>query len=304
MSIHIQNLTKSFGTQKAVDSISFDVSKGEIVGFIGPNGAGKSTTMKIITGFISDFEGSVEVNGLDVRSHALEVKKTIGYLPEHNPLYVDMYVSEYLSFIARMFAIPGNIKKQIDHTIEITGLQAEQHKKITALSKGYRQRVGLASVLIHNPQVLILDEPTTGLDPNQIVEIRNVIAEVGKEKTVILSTHIMQEVEAICNRVIIINKGVIVANNDSQTIKKSHESKGTISVEFLETCSQELLAHIPMVDELVQVSATQWLIKPIENVDIRQNIFNFAVQKNLTVLAMQFQEKTLEEVFQELTKKT
>lgn len=304
MSIHIQNLTKSFGTQKAVNSISFDVSKGEIVGFIGPNGAGKSTTMKIITGFISDFEGSVEVNGLDVRSHALEVKKTIGYLPEHNPLYVDMYVSEYLSFIARMFAIPGNIKKQIDHTIEITGLQAEQHKKITALSKGYRQRVGLASVLIHNPQVLILDEPTTGLDPNQIVEIRNVIAEVGKEKTVILSTHIMQEVEAICNRVIIINKGVIVANNDSQTIKKSHESKGTISVEFLETCSQELLAHIPMVDELVQVSATQWLIKPIENVDIRQNIFNFAVQKNLTVLAMQFQEKTLEEVFQELTKKT
>lgn len=304
MSIRIQNLTKSFGAQKAVNNISFEVSKGEIVGFIGPNGAGKSTTMKVATGYITDFEGTVEVNGLDVRTHGIEVKKTIGYLPEHNPLYLDMYVSEYLLFIARMFSLQGSIHKHIAHTIELTGLQAEQHKKIGALSKGYRQRVGLASVLIHNPQVLILDEPTTGLDPNQIVEIRNVIATVGKEKTVILSTHIMQEVEAICNRVIIINNGSIVANNDSHTIKHSQGNKATISVEFLQACTKEMLTGIEMIDELAQVSPTQWLIKPIDSVDIRQNIFNFAVQNNLTVLAMQFQEKTLEEAFQELTKKS
>lgn len=304
MSIRISHLTKTFGTQTAVNNISFEVSKGEIVGFIGPNGAGKSTTMKIMTGYITDFEGAVEVNGYDVRSHAIEVKQSVGYLPEHNPLYLDMYVMEYLMFVARMFKVAGNIKQQLAHIIELTGLQAEQHKKIAALSKGYRQRVGLASVLIHNPQVLILDEPTTGLDPNQIVEIRNVIAAVGKEKTVILSTHIMQEVEAICNRVIIINNGSIVANNDSQSIKQSHNITATISVEFLQACTKEFLTDIPMVDELVQVSDTHWLIKPLDNVDIRQNIFNFAVQKNITVLGMQFQEKTLEQVFQELTKKT
>ncbi|HRS18371.1 MAG TPA: gliding motility-associated ABC transporter ATP-binding subunit GldA, partial [Bacteroidales bacterium] len=304
MSIHIQNLTKTFGTQKAVNNISFEISKGEIVGFIGPNGAGKSTTMKIITGYITDFEGSVQVNGLDVRTKAIEVKKSIGYLPEHNPMYLDMYVTEYLLFVARMYSMKGAIQKQIASIIELTGLQTEQHKKIGALSKGYRQRVGLASVLIHNPQVLILDEPTTGLDPNQIIEIRNVIASVGKEKTVILSTHIMQEVEAICNRVIIINNGSIVANNDSHTIKQSQGNSVTISVEFLETCSKDMLMQIPMVADLIPVSATQWLIKPIDNVDIRQNIFNFAVQNNITVLAMQFQEKTLEQVFQELTKIT
>lgn len=305
MSISITNLTKSYGSQKAVHDISFEVNSGEIVGFIGPNGAGKSTTMKVITGFLSEFEGEVLVNGLDVKSQAIDVKKIIGYLPEHNPLYTEMYVREYLKFIAKVYEIQGSIDEQINQVIEKTGLQKEQHKKISALSKGYRQRVGLASVLIHNPQVLILDEPTTGLDPNQIIEIRNLIAEVGKQKTVLLSTHIMQEVEAICDRVIIINNGKIVANDKSQTIKSaSIGSHGTILVEFLQECTKELLLTIPLIDEAVPVSAKEWLIKPKDGADIRQNIFNFAVQSNLTVLSMQLQEKTLEEVFQELTKRT
>ena len=228
MSISVKNLTKLYGEQKAVNDISFDVQSGEIVGFIGPNGAGKSTTMKIITGYISQFEGSVQVDGLDVRSQALEVKKLIGYLPEHNPLYVEMYVREYLEFMARSYSMPKPYKPAIDAVIEQTGLQLEQHKKIGALSKGYRQRVGLAAVLIHNPKVLVLDEPTTGLDPNQIIEIRNLIANVGKEKTILLSTHIMQEVEAICNRVIIINKGIIVANDKAEQIKQ----QGTLEEAF------------------------------------------------------------------------
>lgn len=228
MSISIQNLTKQYGEQKAVNNISFDVQSGEIVGFIGPNGAGKSTTMKIITGYISQFEGNVQVDGLDVRSQALEVKKLIGYLPEHNPLYVEMFVREYLEFTARIYGVAQPFKPTIDAVIEQTGLQLEQHKKIGALSKGYRQRVGLAAVLIHNPKVLILDEPTTGLDPNQILEIRNVIATVGKEKTILLSTHIMQEVEAICNRVIIINNGIIVANDKTEQIKQ----QGTLEEVF------------------------------------------------------------------------
>ncbi len=236
MSISVQNLTKYYGEQKAVNDISFDVKQGEIVGFIGPNGAGKSTTMKIITCYISNFEGNVQVDGLDVRWKALEVKKLIGYLPEHNPLYVEMYVREYLEFMARVYDIAQPFKPAIDAVIEQTGLQLEQHKKIGALSKGYRQRVGLAAVLIHNPKVLILDEPTTGLDPNQILEIRTLIAEVGKEKTILLSTHIMQEVEAICNRVIIINKGTIVANDKAEQIKQQNETQS------LEEAFQQLTA--------------------------------------------------------------
>lgn len=304
MSISIQNLTKYYGSQKAVNKISFEIQSGEIVGFIGPNGAGKSTTMKVITGFLSDFEGSVLVNGLDVRHQAIDVKKIIGYLPEHNPLYLEMYVREYLLFISKVYEIQGDLNQIVDEVIEKTGLQKEQHKKIQQLSKGYRQRVGLASVLIHNPQVLVLDEPTTGLDPNQIVEIRNLIAEVGKQKTVILSTHIMQEVEAICNRVIIINNGEIVANDNSETIKINTGTQGTILVEFLQDVHKELLVTIDNIEEVVSVSSKQWLIKPKGSFDIRQNIFNFAVQNNLTVLSMQLQEKTLEEVFQELTKRT
>lgn len=218
MSISVQNLTKTYGTQKAVDDISFEIPSGEIVGFIGPNGAGKSTTMKVITGYLSDFEGKVLVNGKDVRTNALDVKKEIGYLPEHNPLYPEMYVREYLSFIARIYGLGKNIENAVNEIIERIGLTKEQHKKISELSKGYRQRVGLASVLVHNPKVLILDEPTTGLDPNQLVEIRNIIETEGKSKTVILSTHIMQEVEAICDRVIVINNGKIVANDTALNV--------------------------------------------------------------------------------------
>lgn len=221
MSISVKNLTKIYGTQRAVDGISFDIPSGEIVGFIGPNGAGKSTTMKVITGFLSEFEGEVLVNGLDVRNNPLEVKKTIGYLPEHNPLYPDMYIREYLSFIARMYGLGNHAEDAVNKVIEEIGLAKEQHKKIGMLSKGYRQRVGLASVLIHDPQVLILDEPTTGLDPNQLIEIRNLIETVGKSKTVLLSTHIMQEVEAICDRVIIINNGQIVANDTAANVKQN-----------------------------------------------------------------------------------
>ncbi|MBR5433285.1 MAG: ATP-binding cassette domain-containing protein [Bacteroidales bacterium] len=221
MSISVRNLVKTYGAQRAVDDISFEIPSGEIVGFIGPNGAGKSTTMKVITGFLSEFEGEVLVNGKDVRSNPIEVKKEIGYLPEHNPLYPEMYVREYLTFIARMYGLNKNIESSVNEIIERVGLTKEQHKKISELSKGYRQRVGLASVLVHDPKVLVLDEPTTGLDPNQLVDIRNLIEAEGKSKTVMLSTHIMQEVEAICDRVIIINNGKIVANDTAANVKQN-----------------------------------------------------------------------------------
>ncbi|MBP5722588.1 MAG: ATP-binding cassette domain-containing protein [Bacteroidales bacterium] len=221
MSISVRNIVKTYGQQRAVNDISFEIPSGEIVGFIGPNGAGKSTTMKIITGYLSDFEGEVLVNGKDVRTNPIEVKREIGYLPEHNPLYPEMYVREYLCFVARMYGLGNQVENAVNEIIERVGLTKEQHKKISELSKGYRQRVGLASVLVHNPKVLILDEPTTGLDPNQLVEIRNLIEAEGKSKTVMLSTHIMQEVEAICDRVIIVNNGKIVANDTAENVKQN-----------------------------------------------------------------------------------
>ncbi|MFT7272690.1 MAG: ABC-2 type transport system ATP-binding protein, partial [Spirosomataceae bacterium] len=225
----VQNLTKIYGTQRAIDSLNFTIKKGEIVGFLGPNGAGKSTTMKIITGFLSATEGSAEVEGLSVTEQPIEVKKRIGYLPEHNPLYVDMYVREFLNFMGSLYGIESKqLKNRVAEIIELVGLSVEQHKKIGQLSKGYRQRVGLAHALIHNPEVLILDEPTTGLDPNQLVEIRNLIKSIGKEKTVILSTHIMQEVEALCERVIIINKGCIVADRKVADILEEGKTVETI----------------------------------------------------------------------------
>jgi len=221
MSIKVQNLSKVYGTQRAVDNISFEVSKGEIIGFLGPNGAGKSTTMKILTGYIPATEGTAEVNGFDVQTSPMQVKSNIGYLPEHNPLYLDMYVREFLDFAGSLYGLKGRaLQLKIDETIERVGLGLEKHKKIGQLSKGYRQRVGLAQALIHNPDVLILDEPTTGLDPNQLVEIRDLIKNVGKDKTVIFSTHIMQEVEAICDRVVIINRGKIVADSTLSDLKK------------------------------------------------------------------------------------
>ena len=303
MSIVVQGVTKLYGEQKALNNISFEVKTGEIVGFIGPNGAGKSTMMKIITGFITASSGQILVNDLEVGTDNLEVRKEIGYLPENNPLYPEMYVREYLGFVASIYNTGVSKKKLIDNIIELTGLIPEQKKKIGSLSKGYRQRVGLAQALIHNPGVLILDEATTGLDPNQIVEIRNLIKEAGKEKTVMLSTHIMQEVEAICDRVIIIDKGIIVANEEKSKIYSViKRPKQVIHVEFENDIKEALLLEIANVSTVRQIKKNTWLIEAEGDEDIRPLIFNFAVKNNLTVLSLQKQESNLEEVFRHLTK--
>ncbi len=302
MSIVIQGVTKLYGEQKALDNVSFQVKTGEIVGFLGPNGAGKSTMMKIITGFIPASSGQVLVNGLEVGTDNPEVKKQIGYLPENNPLYPEMYVREYLGFVASIYNTGTPKKKQIDNIIEVTGLIPEQKKKIGSLSKGYRQRVGLAQALIHNPGVLILDEATTGLDPNQIVEIRKLIKEAGKEKTVMLSTHIMQEVEAICDRVIIIDKGVIVANEEKSSIYSIiRRPKQIIQVEFDKDIKESLLAAIANVTTVKQIKNNLWLLEADGDEDIRPALFSFAVNNNLTVLSLQKQESNLEDVFRHLT---
>jgi ABC-2 type transport system ATP-binding protein len=302
MSIIVQGVTKLYGLQKALDNISFEVKTGEIVGFIGPNGAGKSTMMKIITGFIPASTGTVSVNGLPVEDNNPEFKKQIGYLPENNPLYPEMYVREYLGFVASIYRAGSSLRKQTDSIIELTGLSPEQNKKIGSLSKGYRQRVGLAQALIHNPAVLILDEATTGLDPNQIIEIRNLIKEAGKEKTVMLSTHIMQEVEAICDRVIIIDKGVIVADEDKVNIySRIKNPKQVIQVEFDKETIESALAQIANVKNVKNVRNNLWLIEAEGEEDIRPSLFNFAVKNNLTVLSLNKQESNLEDVFRQLT---
>jgi len=302
MSIVVQDVTKYFGEQKALDNISFEVKTGEIVGFLGPNGAGKSTMMRIITGFIPASSGKVTVNGLAVEADNLEVKKQIGYLPENNPLYPEMYIREYLGFVASIYNTGISKKMLIDNIIELTGLAPEQNKKIGSLSKGYRQRVGLAQALIHNPAVLILDEATTGLDPNQIVEIRNLIKEAGKQKTVMLSTHIMQEVEAICDRVIIIDNGIIVADElKSNIYSKIKRPKQIIQVEFDKNILESLLAKITNVSTVKNIRNNTWLIEAEGNEDIRPSIFNFAVKNNLTVLSLLKKESNLEEVFRQLT---
>ena len=303
MSIQVKELTKIYGQQKAIDQISFEIKTGEIVGFVGPNGAGKSTTMKILTGFIPPTSGEATINNLDLIENSLEIRKNIGYLPENNPLYLEMYVKEYLEFVAGIYKLGNKTQSRIKEIIDQTGLGIEQNKKIGALSKGYRQRVGLAQALIHDPAILILDEPTSGLDPNQIVEIRNLISEVGKEKTVMLSTHIMQEVEAICNRIIIINKGKIVAD-DSIDLIYSHTQDQfiTIVVEFDKDVKQKNIEEIELVDKVAKIDNKNWLIQSSSTEDIRQNIFNFAVKSGFAVLSMQKKEKSLEEVFQELTK--
>ncbi len=296
MSIKVSQLTKVYGSQKAVDKISFEVNRGDILGFLGPNGAGKSTTMKIATGFIPPSEGTVEVEGIDVVTDAIGARRRIGYLPEHNPLYLDMYVHEYLAFIGEVHGLKGKaLKDRIMEMIGLCGLSVEQNKKIGTLSKGYRQRVGLAQALIHDPSVLILDEPTTGLDPNQLAEIRNLIKKISRDKTVILSTHIMQEVKALCNRVIIINSGSIVAND---TVENLTESQQVLKVEFQSAVD---LAHLNKFGTVRAVSKTLYEITHTSKKDLRSEIFELAKKNDWVILSMQQNEKGLEQVFRNLT---
>ena len=299
MSLKVKNLSKVYGRQKALIGVSFEINKGEIVGFLGPNGAGKSTLMKILTGFIPQTNGDAKICNLDINENSIETRSRIGYLPEHNPLYLDMYVKEYLEFVADIYKVNH---KYIDEMIKKTGLIKEQHKLIGSLSKGYRQRVGLAQALIHDPEVLILDEPTTGLDPNQLVEIRSLIKEVGREKTVLLSTHIMQEVEAICDRVIIINKGQIVANKTIVELQKSKGNRKLITVEFDKKAEKKELMKIGNVLEARELKGNKYQIFSDSKFDLRPALFEFAVNNKLTVLQMNIEEQKLESIFQELTK--
>ncbi len=299
MSIEVKNISKSYGAQKALDSISFSVNKGEIVGFLGPNGAGKSTLMKILTTYINADEGSATVNGNDVVSQQKAVQQSVGYLPEHNPLYLDLYVREYLAFNADVYKVA---KSRIEEVIQLTGLTSESHKKIGQLSKGYRQRVGLANALLHNPDVLILDEPTTGLDPNQLVEIRNVIRNVGKDKTVFLSTHIMQEVEAICDRVIIINNGKIVTDKKLDKLI-SADKEQVIEVEFDYKIEAEAIAKMPYLKSYTNTHDFVWELTFLSDKDMRATVFDFAHDNGLKTLQLNQKNKNLESIFRDVTKK-
>lgn len=299
MSIEVQNISKSYGAQKALDNVSFSIKKGEIVGFLGPNGAGKSTLMKILTTFIHADEGTAIVNGNDINDSQLKVQQSVGYLPELNPLYLDLYVREYLAFNADVYNVA---KSRIEEVIQLTGLSIESHKKIGQLSKGYRQRVGLATALLHNPEVLILDEPTTGLDPNQLVEIRNVIKNVGKDKTVFLSTHIMQEVEAICDRVIIIDNGKIVTDKKLDKLV-SEEKEQIIEVEFDKTIDETLLANLTNIKNYKNTSDNIWILTFNTEEDMRSKVFDFAQDNGLKTLQISLKSKNLEQIFREKTKK-
>jgi len=299
MSIKVSQLTKVYGSQKAINDISFEVKRGDILGFLGPNGAGKSTTMKIATSFIPPSQGTVEVEGIDVTKDAIGVRKQIGYLPEGNPLYLDMYVHEYLALIGELHSLKGKkLKERVSEMVTLCGLTVEQNKKIGTLSKGYRQRVGLAQALIHDPSVLILDEPTTGLDPNQLVEIRHLIKEISKDKTVILSTHIMQEVKALCNRVIIINAGSIVADD---TVDNLTGSQHVLRVELQESVSLEALSAFGTV---TAISESIYEIAHSSKEDLRPKVFELAKQNDWVILSMQQNEKDLEQVFRNLTKQS
>lgn len=296
MSIQIDSLSKIYGTQKAVNDISFNVNKGEVVGFLGPNGAGKSTTMKILTGFIKPTEGLVLVNDINVVENPIKVQENIGYLPEHNPLYVDMYVKEYLQFQASIYNISNS---KIEEVIDKVGLRIESSKKINQLSKGYRQRVGLAAAILHDPEVLILDEPTTGLDPNQLVEIRELIKDLGKDKTVLLSTHIMQEVEAVCNRVIIINKGEIVTDKPLKELKTSNEQ--VIKVTFDYKLEEQFIKRLPNITSYKNTVENNWILTFDSKEDMRPVIFDFAQENGLKILGLNTENKDLESLFRELT---
>lgn len=299
MSIKVTQLTKVYGRQNAVDNISFEVSEGDILGFLGPNGAGKSTTMKIATGYLPPSAGEITVNGVDVLKSPIKARKSIGYLPEHNPLYLDMYVHEYLAFVGGLHGLSGTrLKDRIVEMISLCGLTVEQNKKIGSLSKGYRQRVGLAQALIHDPKVLILDEPTTGLDPNQLVEIRSLIKEISKNKTVVLSTHIMQEVKALCNRVIIIDRGQLVADD---TVERLTTSQSVLSVEFQDAIPEEGLKGF---GEVRSQGANKFDITVASGDDPRPKLFDLAKEKGWVILSMSLQEQDLEEIFRSLTQKS
>ena len=302
MSILVKNLTKVYGNQRAVNNISFEVQKGEIVGFLGPNGAGKSTTMKIATSYVPPTEGQVTVGGYDAVSNSIDVKRITGYLPEHNPLYLDMYVHEYLRFIGKLYGMGGTaLKSRVEEMIALCGLTLEQNKKIEALSKGYRQRVGLAQALIHDPAVLILDEPTSGLDPNQLVEIRKLIKDISKNKTVIFSTHIMQEVSALCNRVIVINRGEIMADDQLSNLMKGQQNETVVIVEFEGPVSVQDLKNLSGVKSVDVLSNAQFKITAEPGVDLRPEIFRFAADRKLSLIGLKQEENSLENIFRELT---
>ena len=300
MSIEVRGLLKQYGEQKAVDDISFTINKGEIVGFLGPNGAGKSTTMKIITGYLNQDAGIVKVCGIDVKEDPIEIKKKIGYLPESNPLYADMYVREYLQFIAGVHNMV-NRQQSIVNVIELTGLQIEQKKKISQLSKGYKQRVGLAAALIHDPEVLILDEPTSGLDPNQIIEIRNVIKNQGKTKTVLFSSHILQEVQAVCDRVIIINKGKIVADDTVAHLQMVNQRSQTVTVQFDAAIQLVWLETLDYVQKISEIQPFRFSIQNSNPELVRKQLLELSLQHNLNIVSLQTETQSLEEVFRELT---
>ncbi|MBX2916107.1 MAG: gliding motility-associated ABC transporter ATP-binding subunit GldA [Cyclobacteriaceae bacterium] len=303
MSLQVSNLTKIYGQQKAVNNISFVVNPGEIVGFLGPNGAGKSTTMKITTGYVPPTLGQVLVNGLDVTTQSLQVRQLMGYLPEHNPLYLDMYVHEYLQFVGKVFQLSGReLKSRVGEIVALCGLEREQNKRIEQLSKGYRQRVGLAQALIHNPQVLVLDEPTTGLDPNQILEIRKLIKEISASKTVLFSTHIMQEVQAICNRVIVINQGELVADAPVADLLKSQPQVQLI-VEFDSPIEEQKLAALHGVEQVMVVAPGAFKLTVAQGVDLRPEVFRFAAEHNLSLVGLKQEQLSLEEIFRSLTAK-
>lgn len=301
MSIQLSNISKSYGSQQVLKNVSFRLDEGEIVGFLGPNGAGKTTTMRILTGALGYDEGSAKICGLEVEKHPMETKRHIGYLPEHNPLYTDMYVKEYLLFVAETYRLGKSKSQRVEEVIDLVGLRPEFKKRIGELSKGYRQRVGLAQALIHDPKVLILDEPTTGLDPNQLTEIRSLIREIGKNRTVLFSTHIMQEIKAICNRVLVINKGELVADyTDLAGMNVFEENSFHLEVEFLSEIDVELLSAIEGVESVNKLKANR--LHVIANQDIRSAVFDLAVKNGNKILMMTPIEQTMEEVFRNLTK--
>ncbi|HOP03044.1 MAG TPA: gliding motility-associated ABC transporter ATP-binding subunit GldA [Tenuifilaceae bacterium] len=302
MSIIVKNITKLYGEQRALNDVSFTIPSGQVVGFLGPNGAGKSTMMKVITGYLQPNSGRVLVNGMPIDTENIDYRRNVGYLPEHNPLYLDMYVKEYLSFVAKVYDLGRLSNRRISELVELTGIRHEQNKKIGQLSRGYRQRVGLAQALLNRPSVLILDEPTSGLDPNQIVEIRKIIMDVGKEKTVMLSTHIMQEVEAICKRVIIIDRGKIVADDStSQIMAYATGGNQSVLVEFIEDVDVEEIKSIEGVVDVTGVSEKSWLLNSQNSNDLRPSVFSFAVDKGYTIITMQQKARQMEDVFQQLT---